>query len=170
MSGRVPLDETFYRDIAWFSRFMESYNGVTKIHKQQKSDVDLYMDACLVAEGAYTHGKVYHKHIPLCYKNVLSIVHYEMINVIIAFRTWGHLWKNNWVQVFCDNSAVVHILNTGASRDVFLSACARTLWLMKARHNIKITVEFIADNKYADVLSRWDHFQNINNSINTITP
>ena len=149
-TGRIFLDEAFYRDIAWFVKFMQNYNGVTKIHKQNRPEVDLYVDACLVAVGAYTHGKVYHKNIPLCYKNVLSIVHYEMVNVVIAFRTWGHMWENKWVRVFCDNSAVVHILNTGASRDVFLLACARTLWLLKAKYNIKVTVEFIAgtENKY----------------------
>ena len=167
MAGWTYLNEAFYRDIAWFSKFMEDYNGVTKIHKQQQPDVNLYVDACLQDVGAYTHGRVYHKRIPLCYKNVLSIIHYEMVNVIIAFRTWGHLWANKWVKVFCDNSAVVHILNTGASRDVFLSACARTLWLIKAKYNIKVSVEFIAGvhNKYADILSRWDHFQNNNNYI-----
>ena len=166
-SGRINLDEAFYRDITWFCKFMESYNGVSKIHTQREPEIDLYVDACLLAVGAYSHGKVYNKNIPICYKSVLSIVHYEMVNVIIAFRTWGHLWKDKWVQVFCDNSAVVHILNTGASRDVFLAACARTLWLLKAKYNIKVTVRFIAgtDNKYADILSRWQHFQNINNHI-----
>ena len=166
-SGSISLDELFYRDIAWFVKFMQHYNGVTKIPEQTKPEVDLYVDACLLAVGAYSQGKVYHKNIPYCYKSVLSIVHYEMVNVVIAFGTRGHLWINKWIRVFCDNSAVVHILNTGASRDPFLLACARTLWLLKAKHNIKVKVKFNAgaENRYADVLSRWHHFQDVNSHV-----
>ena len=84
---------------------------------------------------------------------------------MVAFRVWGPQWENNKIKVFCDNAAVVSILNSGRTKDSFLSACARTLWLIQAKYNIKVCVQHIQGSKniYADTLSRWFHFQNIDN-------
>ena len=88
-----------------------------------------------------------------------------MLNVMVAFRVWGHQWKDDYIIVHCENAAVVNILNSGRTKDKFLAACARTLWLIKAKDNIKVTVEHIqgVKNIYADTLSRWPHFRNVEN-------
>ena len=77
--------------------------------------------------------------------------------VMVAFRLWAHAWVNNKVEVHCDNAAVVSVINSGSSRDPFLAACTRTLWLIKAQYNIIVSVSHIRgkDNVYADILSRW---------------
>ena len=46
-----------------------------------------------------------------------------MINVIVAFWEWGN-WENAEVKIFCDNAAVIDILNNGLTRDLFLSVCS----------------------------------------------
>ena len=165
--GRILLNEAFYRDISWFNTFLEEYNGCTKIHRVQDPHFSVYVDACLQGLGAYCNDKVYFKEIPECYKWLLNIVHYEMMNVVVAFRTWAHLWKDSSIQVHCDNSAVVSVLNTGISRDPFLATCARTLWLIKACCNIKVKVIHIhgKDNIYADTLSRWFHFKHTTSAV-----
>ena len=48
-------------------------------------------------------------------KWLLNILYYEKMNVVLMFRTWAHLWKDSSIQVHCDNSAVVSVLNTGTS-------------------------------------------------------
>ena len=163
--GRISLDANFFKDINWFRQFLVSYNGVTRIHSDVTAYKDLYVDASLQGIGAYIEGKVYWSAIPECYRSALSIVHYEMLNVMVAFRVWGPQWENNKIKVFCDNAAVVSILNSGRTKDSFLSACARTLWLIQAKYNIKVCVQHIQGSKniYADTLSRWFHFQNIDN-------
>ena len=163
--GRISLDANFFKDINWFRRFLDSFNGVTRIHSDVSAYRNLYVDASLQGIGAYTEQKVYWSAIPECYKSALSIVHYEMLNVMVAFRVWGPQWEDTKVKVFCDNAAVVSILNSGRTKDSFLSACARTLWLIQARYNIKVCVQHIQGSKniYADILSRWFHFQSIDN-------
>ena len=90
-----------------------------------------------------------------------------MLNVMVAFRVWGPQWQDESIKVYCDNAAVVSTLNTGRTRDNYLAACARTLWLIKAKYNIKVIVEHIQGTKniYADTLSRWHHFCNVDNDI-----
>ena len=164
--GRVSLNASFYRDVNWFTKFLQSYNGVTKIHTKDDNYTSVYVDASLKAIGAFSKGCVYYAEIPECYKLILNIVHLEMLNVMVAFRTWGHDWENLKVKVFCDNYAVVNILNNGRTRDPFLSACARSIWLVQAKFNIQVSVEHIQGqcNTYADTLSRWHHFKNCDSS------
>ena len=163
--GRISLDADFYRDINWFRQFLDSFNGVAKIHSYTEVSRNLYVDASLQAIGAYIDQEVYWSALPECYKLTLSIVHFEMLNIMVAFRVWGHQWKDDNIKVHCDNAAVVSILNSGRTKDKFLAACARTLWLIKAKYNIKVTVEHIqgVKNIYADTLSRWLHFKNVDN-------
>ena len=142
-------------------------HGITKIHDHSQDSTHLYVDACLTGIGAFVDGQVYHCEIPHCYRLSLTIVHFEMLNVMVALRLWGELWENSSVTVHCDNAAMVSVLNSGSSRDPFLAATARTLWLIKAKYNIKLIVKHIRgiSNVYADVLSRWSHFKPSNTSV-----
>ena len=84
-----------------------------------------------------------------------------MLNVMVAFGVRGPQWVNNKVKVYCDNAAVVNILNSGRTKDSFLSACGRTWWLIQAKYNIKVCVQHIQGSKniHADTLSWWFHFK-----------
>ena len=163
--GRTSLDAGFFRDVNWFCKLLDTYNGVTKIHLPAQTSAKLYVDASLKGIGAYVDVWAYHARIPQCCQQILSIVHFEMLNVIVAFRLWGEEWKDQDMTVFCDNQSVINVLNNGRSRDPFLSACVRTLWLSQAKHNIQVSVSHISsqDNLYADTLSRWDQFQYVYN-------
>ena len=68
---------------------MHTFNGITKIHEHSKDSKDLYVDACLTGIGALVDGQVYHSEIPHCYRLSLTIVHFEMLNVMVALRLWG---------------------------------------------------------------------------------
>ena len=164
LQGRTSLTAAFFKDIAWFRKFMASFNGRAKFTDFGKPSVQLHVDACLEGIAAISGNKVYHKLIPQVYKSTLSTVHFEMVNVVVAFRVWGKLWTNKWVEIFCDNAAVVSVLSSGSSKDPFLCACARTLWMIKAQLNIKTSVQFIpgCHNNYADTLSRWHNLHSTN--------
>ena len=58
----------------------------------------------------------------------LPIVHLEMVNIMCAVTTFGHLWANRHVLVKYDNQAVVEVLSAGRARDSFLAACAGNIW------------------------------------------
>ena len=69
---------------------------------------------------------------------------------------WGHLWRHSSIQIFCDNLAVVQVMNTHKTRDPFLSICDRNVWLLAASYDIQLQVHHVRgkDNAEADLLSR----------------
>ena len=54
----------------------------------------------------------------------------------MASKIWANLWSEKKIQIFCDNIAVVDVLNTGKARDTTLATCARNLWLIAVMFNI----------------------------------
>ena len=62
----------------------------------------------------------------------MGIVHLEMINILVAIRTWATLWQGKNIRIHCDNPAVVSVLTTGKTRDVLLAAIARNILMETA--------------------------------------
>ena len=87
----------------------------------------------------------------------MTIVHYEMLNIIAVVRTWGSLWSSKTVLTHCDNEAVVRVLNTGKTKDLNLAAIARNIWFSTAEYDICLKTIHIKgkDNTITDSLSRW---------------
>ena len=57
--ARVLLNDDFQRDLAWFDKFLPTYNGISMyVHK--KSDSILELDACLTGLGGCWGQYVYH--------------------------------------------------------------------------------------------------------------
>ena len=107
--------------------------------------------------GGYIGNEAYAVLLPQSIKDGLSIVHFEMVNMVVSLRVWGQKLSNAHVLVHCDNAAVVSIVNLQSTKDAFLAACMRSLWLITAEYNIVLRAIHIRgkDNSIADVLSRW---------------
>ena len=101
-------------------------------------------------------NQVYAIKIPKNYENY-SIVHLEMLNILVALRVWAKQWANKKVLLKCDNQAVVSVLNSGKTQDLTLAAMARNINMLLAVEDIELQVIHIlgSDNKIADLLSRW---------------
>ena len=86
----------------------------------------------------------------------LKIVHLEMLNIVIALRTWGSLWCHSAISIHCDNLGVVFVVKTGKTRDPFLALCIRNIWLLQAHYDIDLQIFHIPGcyNIIADSLSR----------------
>ena len=83
------------RDLAWFIEFQPLFNGVTTYdHATIEFNQTLAIDTCLNRVGGVWKMHVYTYAIPKYLKNneQLSITHFEMINIVIVLKTWGHLW------------------------------------------------------------------------------
>ena len=76
--------------------------------------------------------------IPKNYQN-LNIVHLEMVNIILALKVFGPMWKGKKVVIKCDNDAVVKVLSHGRARDPFLAACARNAWYIAADADVDVS-------------------------------
>ena len=65
-------------------------------------------------------------------------------------------WSHSKVKVHCDNMAVVQVVDSGKTKDPYLAACLRHLWLLTASYDSGLEVEHIQGSKniIADLLSR----------------
>ena len=133
----ITLDERFYKDLNWFNTFLSQYNGVT-FYDRQKPQHTVHLDACLTGFGGSFNNMVYHLQIPLEYKNY-TIVHLEILNIVVALKIWGKHWQDKLIELKCDNLAVVEVLRAGKARDNVLATCARNIWLLTSLFNIQLT-------------------------------
>ena len=161
-SGYVALNAEFSKDIAWFNAFLVQFNGRTFFAKQLHAPVtNIFLDASLIGLGGvwlYRVYKVYQCLVPvISNKHNITIVHFEMINILLALRLWAPELDGRRLCLHCDNMAVVSILNSGRGQDSVLLSIARNVWLIAAKHDIDLTVQHIPGkhNVTADLLSRW---------------
>ena len=80
----------------------------------------------------------------------------EMVNILIALRLWKNLWVGKTVEMFCDNLAVVTVLQSGRTKDEILATISRNIFMLAAKFDIFIKVSHVPGkmNKVADLLSR----------------
>ena len=85
------------------------------------------------------------------------ITQLEMLNVVVALKIWAESWANCSITILCDNQAVVEVLNSGKTKDMFLATCVRNAWLITSMYNIRLQVVHIPGrhNQVAGLLSRW---------------
>ena len=105
--------------------------------------------------GAVWRNRVYATPVVQIPNFIVNIVHLEMLNMVIALRTWAKCWQHTRVILFCDNLAVDHVVETNRTRDNFLALCLRNIWLLATLHDVEIEVKHIPgkNNQKADVLS-----------------
>ena len=154
--AKFSLTREFYKDLNWFSKFLQDFNGKV-FYSSKQPEIQVYVDACLTGLGAIWNSQVYAANWPPYFYHSIGIVHLEMLNVFVALKLWGKFWHNSTVRVHCDNTAVVSVLNTHRTRDMHLLACCRNIWLLLAKYNINLIASHIPGscNILADALSRW---------------
>ena len=156
----INLDQNFHRDLNWFIKFLPHFNGVIFFnHVPFRMTIEL--DACLQGLGAICRNQVYAVKIPKNFENY-SIVHLKMLNILVALRIWCQQWATHRILLKCDNQAVVSVLNSGKTHDLTLGAMARNIAMILAINDIDLQVIHVlgADNKIADLLSRWYIIEN----------
>ena len=152
---KMDLTSDFRRDLRWFGKFLPFYNGVS-LYDHRPVDFKLELDACLTGLGGRWSNFVYHLPISRGFMN-WSIVHLEMVNILLAVRLFQAQWSGRRVLIRCDNEAVVSVLRSGRARDPYLGACARNIWYVSALADMDLQYAHIRglDNGVADLLSHW---------------
>ena len=131
---KIVLITDFKRDLNWFLNFIPKFNGIAFMaHNPITEKIEL--DASLQGLGAKWGRQVYSVVIPLGYEN-MSIMHLEMLNILVAIRVWGPQWYGKAIQIACDNQAVVMVLNSGKTLDLTLAAIARNIVMEAAQFDI----------------------------------
>ena len=100
------------------------------------------------------------------------ITHFEMLNVLICVRLWGHEWRHRSVTLCVDNEAVVTVCNTGYTKDQFLAQCIRNIWLFTSEFDLQLNVIPVPgySNKTADLLSRWVDNEQFHSKLRALVP
>ena len=159
-SHRTRLTGEFRKDIAWWLRFMRSYNGVSLISSLtwMAPDTVFSTDACLSGCGGLSQSQYFHVVFPPAVIAKLSEIHLlEALAILVALRLWGHLWTGLRIQVFCDNAAVVSALVSGKVKDQLLASILREIWFVAASLGFELRAVHLPgeENRAADLLSRW---------------
>ena len=83
----IILNDEFQRDLNWFCKFVPKFNGSPFfVHKHVNHEIELV--ACLQGLGARWGNEIYAIPINVSHEG-MSIVHLEMLNILVAVRTWG---------------------------------------------------------------------------------
>ena len=69
-------------------------------------------------------------------QSLRSIAWHELYAVLVACATWGRFFTGLRVLIFCDNSSVVTIVNSGASR------CPQVMRLVRALFDVCVFYDF----------------------------
>jgi hypothetical protein len=80
----------------------------------------------------------------------------EIYPIVAALETWGPLLQNHCLLFFCDNEAVVHVINKQSAKDPTLMILVRRLIMCAMKYNILFKAKHIPGkhNTVADKLSR----------------
>ena len=117
---RVALPHFFIKDVCWWRKFMDEYNGISLILQSQWSQPDAIFstDSCLSGCGGILniHQRYFHSIFPNFILDMkLDINSLELLAMVVAFKLWGSLLRGYRVQVCCDNAASVAVVNSGRS-------------------------------------------------------
>ena len=154
-SKHIKLSVEFHRDLNWFIKFLDIFNGKS-FFKKRKYHHLVDLDACLTGMGAVCNTEIYTVKTPVMYEQA-NIATLEMLNILVAVKIWGHKWATTSVRIACDNEAVVKVLNSGHTKCPHLATIARNIFMEIASQDIELTVVHIPgkQNEVADLLSRW---------------
>ena len=141
-TGTVEVTEQFQRDVQFFLDLLPIFNGRRMMGKQllpYQHQVEL--DDCLSGCGAVAGDHFYAARFPESVTGAgHTIAHLELLNVVVALKMWSDRWAGWTVQIYCDNLNSVYVLQSGRSRDSFMQACAREVFLVTAAGDKDIQV------------------------------
>lgn len=90
------------------------------------------------------------------YKGGAGIVFKELYAVALSVELFSHRLENQRVQIYCDNQAVVAIINSSSTNDRLCMILLRMIVLKSLSHNVRYFCKYIIskENKMSDAISR----------------
>ena len=104
------------------------------------------LDASLQGLGENYNNEVYVIPLPKNYGG-FGIIHLEMLNIMVAVRVWKYCWARKSILIYCDNQAVVSVLNSDKTHDMLWAALAHNISMNIAMADINIKLIHIMSKK-----------------------
>ena len=156
----ISLNKDARADIAWWIKFLPTWNGVEMFQEDIITSVDLFLftDASDIGMGGLFRDEWFSikwpRHLSSDY---CSTNFQEIFAILTAVTTWAKKLSNKQILFYCDNETVVKILNAGCCKSSkMIMKVVRKIFYVCARHNISLRAEHIPGlcNDIADALSR----------------
>lgn len=153
------------KDLQWWWKFLGVFNGTSIMWLHSDSQVNSWFgsDASLSGIGAWIKvpgvvaGCCMRQELPQWLQDMhWSIARLEYLALVAALDLWGEALSGKYVKMFCDNEAVVHIVNNGSAKDGIMQSLSRKLSFIQARFDFKLKLVHLSstENLWADLLSR----------------
>ena len=162
VSGEVEIEQEFLKDLRWWYKFMEEFDGTSLIPdiSWKAPDVVISTDATLSTCGGWSDGEFWHCKFPveIIRENKVHINELEALAVMVGIKIWQRKLQNTNALLFCDNQTTVSILNTGKAKNVFAQNILREVCYILAKVNgcIKVVHKPGVSNRITDFCSRID--------------
>ena len=159
--GIRSLTQDVKKDVLWWAKFVEDYNGVSMIPDilWGEPDATISSDATLVGLGGFCNGEYFHTEIPefITENNCVHINELECLAVVIALKVWGPSLAGYKILMYCDNTTTLSVINRGKAHNEFTQQCLREIVYLASMNSFQIKMEYIPseDNRISDYLSRW---------------
>ena len=165
---KVKLSLDSRRDLRWWSKYLEHFNGIQRIIEEDPFPLELSQmldrphevyagDATPVGGGGW-HGKEYWSQLlPRYLQDPATPIHIkEFWVLVVSARLWGQDWTGRAVTLFCDNEAVVQSINHKKPKDQELLSLLREFFFIAVSFKFIPVVRRIStkDNFLADFISR----------------
>ena len=162
---KVLLPRTVLEDIAWWVEFLPQWNGKSLLYDlawENAPDIHLSTDACEYGYGGYFQGQWFAGRWPphilaLAARNTkLSMPFLELLALVVAAGTFGHLWARKKITFHCDCQPAVDAVRGQGSRRPQQMHLIRTLARIAIANNFDYNAIHIPGltNVIADELSR----------------
>ena len=147
-------------DLAWWSEFLEAWNGVSWMIAANKTVPDVILTSD--ASGSWGCGAFWEQRwFQVAWEDTscspsANITVKELIPIIIAAALWGKEWQGKVINCCCDNQAVVAVLQSRSSKEAEVMHLLRCLFFFEAVSSFHIQSSHIAgvENTLADDISR----------------
>ena len=167
-NAKVRLTEDARKDLKWWARYLEHFNGIQMIIEEDPFPLELSQlldkpfdiyagDATPVGGGGWSGDQYWSRMLPRELQDPSLPIHVkEFWCLIVSARLWGSGWTGRAITMFCDNCAVVDTINHKKPKDPALLSLLREFLFIACSFKFFPVVRKISttDNYLADHISR----------------
>ena len=160
----IRLTNGFREDVKMWQNFLKDWNGTSLFLNpcwENSAELSLYTDV----SGTLGFGGIFRNqwfpgkwlpHQTLDTKNI-SIDWQELYAIVVACYIWASVWAQKRIIFYCDNQAVVSIINSKRSKSPRIMDLVRALTLKTMKYNFYFKAVHVPghSNDIADSISRF---------------
>ena len=167
IQGKIRLNQGFRSDLMWWAMFLETWNRVSMMreHRDTPATTHIWTDASgSFGCGAWNPatGEWIQLEWPTPHQSCSGgfeeegITTQELLPIVLACAVWGRGWMGQAVEVHCDNTGAVAVVNSGYSHTARIMHLLRCLFFIRAQFQVELWAVHIPgiQNSMADAISQ----------------